>query len=122
MAASWLQPVVATVQASFPVACMSCGVPQDTAGASHWVIGVCQLSLLAISVWPEYSSILGLASAPVTPKSASVGPNPLIKTDLGAVPLIINPPIITLSPVCTMPRVEMLPSLDVTTLSAPEQS
>src|SRR4030067_1320744 len=57
IAASWLQPVVATEHASFPVACMSCGVPQETAGASHWAIGVCQLLLVAISVCPEYSSI-----------------------------------------------------------------
>src|SRR3989337_3507443 len=111
IAASWPQPVVATVQASFPVACMSCGVPQETAGASHCAIGVCQLSLVAISVWPEYSSIYGLAIAPVTPKSASVGPKPLINTDLGTVPLIMKPPIITLAPVSTRARVEMLDKL-----------
>ena len=74
-----------------------------------------QLSFERITVPLEFTrSSVGLASAPATPKSPSVGPSARART-FRLVPLLgvtINPAIITLSSTSTNPRVLMLPSFD----------
>src|SRR5436190_24106569 len=77
------------------------------------MIVVCQLSLQPIKApLPSCSSNVGSASAPGTlyGGAPSSGPMARIITLFGVVPCTMNPPIITLSPVCTKARVEMLPS------------
>ena len=61
------------------------------------------------TVWPAafFSSIVGWASAPGT-APASDGPRARITTFFAPVPWTTKPPIITLSPVRTGPRVERL--------------
>src|SRR5688572_24274094 len=70
----------------------------------------CQLSFVAIVTLSEErtSWICGSEMAPSTPKLMSEGPMARITTVFGVAPLITNPPIIRLKPVCTWPRVEML--------------
>src|SRR5262249_21757171 len=46
------------------------------------------------------------------------GPRPRMRTVFAAFPSMIKPPIITLSPVCTMPLVDRLTNCDVLMLSA----
>src|SRR6185437_14493342 len=53
--------------------------------------------------------MVGFMSGLVMPKAASEGPVATIATVLLAEPPMMKPPIITLSPVSTSPRVEMLP-------------
>src|SRR5258706_91227 len=69
-----------------------------------------QSSLVAIVAWSDMrtSDIVGLASAPLTPKFASEGPMARTTTVCATRPWITKPPIITLRPVCTWPRGEML--------------
>src|SRR6266699_864455 len=77
------------------------------------MIVVCQLSLEAIKApLPSCSSNVGSANAPGTlyGGAPSSGPMARIITLFGVVPCTIKPPIITLSPVWTRARVEMLPS------------
>src|SRR5260221_323924 len=71
-----------------------------------------QSSLVAMTAWSDErtSGSAGLASAPVTPKFVSDGPVARTTTVLALAPLMTKPPIITLKPVCTWPRVEMLAS------------
>src|SRR5260221_10214306 len=80
---------------------------------SCWRLGVLpQSSLVAMTDWSEErtSCSVGSESEPATPKLASEGPMARTTTVLGDEPLITKPPIITLKPVCTWPRVEMLAS------------
>src|SRR5437899_1111712 len=75
------------------------------------MIVVCQLSLLPIKApVPSCSSNVGSSNGLGTPYWLSSGPMARIITLFGVVPCTMNPPIITLSPVCTKERVEMLPS------------
>src|SRR5688572_15967961 len=67
----------------------------------------CQLSLKSIGVGPAKSCICGLARAPGTPNWVSDGPRARITRFFGVEPPMMKPPIITLSPVSTGPRVEM---------------
>src|SRR5260221_12534904 len=69
-----------------------------------------QSSLVAIVALSDIrtSDIVGLASAPLTPKFASEGPMARMTTVCGPLPWTTKPPIITSKPVCTLPRVEML--------------
>src|SRR5260221_13415744 len=69
-----------------------------------------QSSLVAIVALSDIrtSDIVGLASAPLTPKFASEGPMARMTTVCGPLPRTTKPPIITSKPVCTLPRVEML--------------
>src|SRR5260221_13027054 len=69
-----------------------------------------QSSLVAMTDWSDErtSCSVGLGSAPLTPKLASDGPMARTTTVLAIAPLMTKPPIITLKPVCTWPRVEML--------------
>src|SRR5260221_13858428 len=71
-----------------------------------------QSSLVGMADWSEgrTSGSVGSESEPATPKLASEGPMARTTTVLGDEPLITKPPIITLKPVCTWPRVEMLAS------------
>src|SRR2546430_15280027 len=72
---------------------------------------VCQSSLRPIKApVPSCSSKVGSCNGLGTPYWLSSGPMARIITLFGSVPCTINPPIITLSPVCTKERVEMLPS------------
>src|SRR5690349_5610587 len=70
----------------------------------------CQLLFCAITVSPENSCKNGLARVPGTENGnpAIDGPRERTRTLLGTEPSIINPPIITLFPVSTRLRVEML--------------
>src|SRR5260221_12140944 len=71
-----------------------------------------QSSLVAIVALSDMrtSDIVGLASAPLTPKFASEGPMARMMTFCGPLPWTTKPPIITSKPVDTWPRVEMLAS------------
>jgi hypothetical protein len=69
-----------------------------------------QLSFSAIEVWPWNSSSVGSCNAPGTPEFVSVGPIARTITFLGAFPVMMNPPMATLSPVSTRARLEMLTS------------
>ena len=51
---------------------------------------------------------IGFASVPVTPADASDGPSARTSTLFGSLPVMMRPPIKTLSPVCTFARVETL--------------
>src|SRR4051812_38940645 len=55
-------------------------------------------------------SIIGSANGTETPKALREGPMPRTVTRLAAFPVMMKPAIKTLSPVPTLPRVEMLPS------------
>src|SRR5258706_3159 len=68
-----------------------------------------QSSLLAMMALSEKrtSGIVGLASAPLTPKLASEGPMARTTTVWAPEPLMTKPPIITSKPVRTWPRVEI---------------
>jgi hypothetical protein len=68
------------------------------------------LSFTAIWVWPEKSCSTGSCSAPGTPSAVSEGPRARTTIVLGALPPMMKPPIITSSPVSTLPRVAMLAS------------
>src|SRR6266481_9421137 len=75
---------------------------------------VCQLSLEPIKApVPSCSSNVGSANALriLYGGGISSGPMARIITVFGPVPCTMNPPIITLSPVCTKPRVLTLPSM-----------
>src|SRR5206468_1447384 len=75
------------------------------------MIVVCQLSLEPIKApVPSCSSNVGSANGFGTPYWPSSGPMARMITLFVPVPWTMNPPIITLSPVCTKARVEMLPS------------
>lgn len=52
--------------------------------------------------------MVGSANASGTPEAVSEGPIPRTITFRGAVPVMMNPPIIALSPGSTRPRVEIL--------------
>ena len=68
-----------------------------------------QLSLVIVVKPPNpCSSITGSASGSGTPKAAKEGPIPRRSTVLGAVPVIMNPPMPTLASVSTRRRVERL--------------
>src|SRR5437773_7793846 len=78
------------------------------------IIVCCQLSLEAIKApVPSCSSNVGSASTSGTPYCVSPGPMAHTMTLFGPVPSIMNPPIITLFPVCTNP-----PRTDVAQRSA----
>src|SRR6476620_4855871 len=74
-----------------------------------WLGSDCQLSLIATRL-PEESYTLrtGSASTPESPKPLSVGPSARSTIHLGWLPVTIKPPIRTLSPPDTSPRVERL--------------
>src|SRR6266702_3148826 len=73
---------------------------------------VCQLSLRPIKApVPSCSSRVGSCNGSGTPYWLSSGPMARMITLFVPVPWTINPPIITLSPVCTKLRVLMLPSV-----------
>src|SRR5438105_15963183 len=57
---------------------------------------------------PSCSSKIGLASASAIPEAASEGPIARMMTFFGSEPVMMNPPIKTLSPPSTRRRVEML--------------
>ena len=111
MADSRAQPMGAKIcpglgwQGSKPVAMISVGAPQ---GKLHEG-GSPQLSFSAMGVSQEKSCKNGLAKVPGTKKGAPAmdGPRPLISTVIG-IQSMMNPPIMTLSPVPTRPRVERL--------------
>src|SRR5438105_9701129 len=70
-----------------------------------------QLSLFATTVPEEsYKVRTGSARVPVNPDLLSDGPRARNTTFLGLVPVTIKPPIKTLSPLETAPRVERLSS------------
>src|SRR5213593_2967254 len=76
------------------------------------IIVCCQSSLEAIKApVPSCSSSVGSCNGSGTPYWPSSGPMARMITLFVPVPCTMNPPIITLSPVCTKARVEMLPSL-----------
>src|SRR4029450_3420059 len=69
----------------------------------------CQLPLLAMRVREElYTLRTGSASTPESPRPLSDGPSARSTTLLGPGPVTIKPPIRTLSPTETSPRVERL--------------
>jgi hypothetical protein len=72
------------------------------------------LSLKAITVDPENNRRKGFAKVPGTKNGAPDidGPRARMATVLTLLPPMINPPIITLSPVSVRARVEMLISFD----------
>src|SRR6476620_2470631 len=72
----------------------------------------CQLSFCAITVCPEYNRSNGLAKVPGTKNGAPLmdGPRERTSTLSGVNPSMIKPPTMTLSPVSTRLRVEILPS------------
>src|ERR1044071_7169989 len=72
----------------------------------------CQLSFWAITVCPENNRSNGLAKVPGTKNGAPPmdGPRERTSTLNDVNPSMIKPPIITLSPVSTRLRVEILPS------------
>src|SRR6185312_3161347 len=72
---------------------------------------VCQSSLVATVVWSEERTIcsVGLARKFAMPNGASEGPVAVTATVLLVEPPMMKPPIITLLPVSTCIRVEMLP-------------
>src|SRR6266849_6657417 len=114
IADSWVQPGGGVVcpglgwQGSKPVAVISVAPPHANPEAQFGV--ACQLSLSAITVGPEKSRRNGLASVPGTLKGGPPieGPRPRTRTVLGALPPMMKPPIMMLSPVRAKPRVEML--------------
>jgi len=74
---------------------------------------VCQLSLLAITCLASLKSkSCGLARIPCTPNSDNVGPSPRITTFWDC-PVMMNPAIAILGPVCTDKRVEALATEDL---------
>src|SRR5436190_213310 len=73
------------------------------------IIVVCQLSLDAIKApAPLCNSNVGLNNTLGTPNGMSSGPMARIMTVFGALPWTVKPPIMTLSAICTKPRVLML--------------
>src|SRR6266550_878398 len=79
------------------------------------IIVVCQLSLEAISApVPSCSSNVGSANALGMLYGGGMSSGPMARTItlFASVPWMMNPPIITLSPVCTKQRVLMLPNCD----------
>src|SRR2546430_16819306 len=79
------------------------------------IIVVCQLLLEAIRVpMPLCSYSVGSASALGMLYGGADNSGPIARrmTVFGPVPWTIKPPIMTLSPVCTKARVEMLPRRD----------
>src|SRR6185437_1121380 len=72
---------------------------------------LCQSSLTASTAWSDWrtSWMVGFMSGLVMPKAASEGPVATMATVLLVEPPMMKPPIMTLSPVRTSPRVEMLP-------------
>src|SRR5215475_13016197 len=108
-------------QGSKPVAAI-CVAPPHTKpshkGAS------CQLSFCAITACPEKSRRKGFAKVPGTKNGAPLidGPRALSNTVAGALPSMINPPIIVLSPLWTNPRAEMLLSSEIVLASASNTS
>ena len=76
---------------------------------TKWFGSDCQLSLVAMRVREElYTLRTGSLSTPESPKPLSDGPSARSTIVLGSVPVTIKPPITTLSPVETSPRVERL--------------
>src|SRR5438270_203167 len=75
---------------------------------------VVQSSLVAMTAPSEERTTVsvGLASALATPAAASEGPVAVMTTVLLAVPPMMRPPISTLSPTPTRPRVERLEIVD----------
>src|SRR5438309_966553 len=74
---------------------------------------VCQSSLLAITWWaPLKRKSCGSARNPCTPNCDDVGPSPRIATFWDC-PVMMNPAIAILGPVCTDKRVEALASEDL---------
>src|SRR3977135_2919122 len=73
-----------------------------------WLGSSRQLSLDRIKepFGPRNSST-GSASTPVSPNLVKEGPRALTITLLETLPVMMNPPIMALSPVCTRARVEM---------------
>src|ERR1041384_705336 len=94
-------------QGSTPVAAISAPPPHINPLQDG---GSCQLSFWPIMVCPENSCSSGFAKAPGTKNGAPFieGPRALTRTVAGELPSMINPPIITLSPLWTKLRVEML--------------
>src|SRR5690242_19628142 len=86
------------------------GSTPDAVISSVW--RSCQLSLNAMTVCPENNRKVGSGRVPGTKNGAPDidGSRALSKTVLGALPSMTNPPIITLSPVSTRARVDMLTS------------
>src|SRR5213079_1197288 len=73
----------------------------------------CQLSFWKSNApLPSRSSRIGSASTSLMPELTSDGPMPRTATSLGALPVMMNPPIITLSPISTRIRVEILSAWD----------
>src|SRR5204863_5955252 len=73
-----------------------------------WAGSSCQLSFCLTSAPLEpRSSKVGSARTSLRPALASDGPTPRIATFFGTLPVTINPPIMTRSPVSTRSRVEM---------------
>src|ERR1051325_5572973 len=92
---------------SNPVAAICAALPQTKpvhVGAS------CQLLFCAMTFCPEKSCKKGSAKVPGTKNGAPLieGPRARIRTVAGVFPSIIKPPIITLSPLWTKLRVEIL--------------
>src|SRR6476620_8969108 len=95
---------------SKPVAEISLGAPHVKPIPAHMGSQVCQSLFCAIIVEPENICKNGSATVPGTKNGAPLieGPRARIKTVFAAVPSTTNPPIITLLPVSTAPRVAIL--------------
>src|SRR4030095_1572687 len=87
-----------------------CAAPPQTKPAQERES--CQLSFWAIRACPEKRRNDGFARTPGIKKGAPniEGPRPRTRTVFVPFPSMTNPSIITLSPVCTGPRVEIFTS------------
>src|SRR3954454_7825686 len=79
------------------------------AGIELKVAALCQSSFESTTAPVlSYNSNRGLGSALLIPKLLNVGPSALTSTGLFPLPVIIKPPMRTLSPSCANARVEIL--------------